>query len=308
MKITHLKISWPIKLVLAGCVVLVAFALLRGQLQNITFAMVIDAIHSTPKKYILWSMIATFVSFAAMGCNEIVATKTLENRPLAWKTPALAGMAGYAFGNTLGFPALTVSAWRYRVYSPAGLNIKDITGITAVAFMGIILGYVGLASFYALLSSDSSSAIFTQTQSKFYVGAFGFVLLVLFFIWTGTKRRKIGLKQWTFFLPGAKLSGLLLIFGLIDLFAAMFAAYILLPQGMIGLTEFMIFYVGAVLFGIASQAPGGIGVFEAGIIAALAAQGRADVVAALLLFRLIYNIMPFCLACLALAYKMQSDR
>jgi phosphatidylglycerol lysyltransferase len=84
--------------------------------------------------------------------------------------------------------------------------------------------------------------------------------------------------------------------------AAIFAAYILLPADITPtFWHFSLFYIASALIGIASHAPGGIGVFEAGMMTALAANGRADVLAALLLYRVIYNLTPFCFACISVA-------
>ena len=69
---------------------------------------------------------------------------------------------------------------------------------------------------------------------------------------------------------------------------------------------FDVFAVGcivSVLLGVASHAPGGLGVFEAGMTAFLAGRGRPDLLAALLLFRLLYNLLPFALAVLALGLR-----
>jgi len=47
--------------------------------------------------------------------------------------------------------------------------------------------------------------------------------------------------------------------------------------------------------------PGGLGVFEAAMLVGSPAQGRAGILAALLLYRVIYNLGPFVLAAAALA-------
>ncbi len=60
-------------------------------------------------------------------------------------------------------------------------------------------------------------------------------------------------------------------------------------------------FVGAIAIGIVSSSPGGLGVFEASLIAGLGAGGRADVLAALILYRLIYSLLPFLLAVTGMA-------
>ena len=55
-------------------------------------------------------------------------------------------------------------------------------------------------------------------------------------------------------------------------------------------------FVAATLLGFASHAPGGIGVFDAAMLVALWQFDKEDVLAGLLLFRLLYYIVPFVLS------------
>ena len=64
---------------------------------------------------------------------------------------------------------------------------------------------------------------------------------------------------------------------------------------------FITIYFGAVALGILSHSPGGLGVFEVTIISGSGVSGRSDVLAALLLYRVIYTIVPFIAAVLGLS-------
>jgi hypothetical protein len=55
-------------------------------------------------------------------------------------------------------------------------------------------------------------------------------------------------------------------------------------------------FVSATLLGFASHAPGGLGVFDAAMLVALWQFDKESVLAGLLLFRLLYYIIPFALA------------
>ena len=75
----------------------------------------------------------------------------------------------------------------------------------------------------------------------------------------------------------------------------------------IGYETFLAVYVFAVMLGIASHSPGGLGVFEATILLALASLPREPVLGALLLFRLCYYLAPFILALTLLgAYEVKA--
>ncbi|MCB1331532.1 MAG: oxacillin resistance protein FmtC, partial [Maritimibacter sp.] len=89
---------------------------------------------------------------------------------------------------------------------------------------------------------------------------------------------------------------------LLDIAASAAVLYVLLPPDLAGNPAgFFVVYVAAIVLAIASHAPGGIGVFEATVLAGLGGGGRADALAALLLYRLVYTALPFALAALALA-------
>jgi hypothetical protein len=55
-------------------------------------------------------------------------------------------------------------------------------------------------------------------------------------------------------------------------------------------------FVSATLLGFASHAPGGLGVFDAAMLVALWQFDKEEVLAGLLLFRLLYYNIPFALA------------
>jgi uncharacterized membrane protein YbhN (UPF0104 family) len=64
----------------------------------------------------------------------------------------------------------------------------------------------------------------------------------------------------------------------------------------IAFSSFIAVYVFACLLGIASHAPGGLGVFEATLLVAWPSQSREGLLSALLLYRLFYYLLPFILA------------
>jgi uncharacterized membrane protein YbhN (UPF0104 family) len=62
-------------------------------------------------------------------------------------------------------------------------------------------------------------------------------------------------------------------------------------------------FVSATLLGFASHAPGGLGVFDAAMLVALWQFDKESVLAGLLLFRLLYYIVPFALALIILGTR-----
>lgn len=101
-------------------------------------------------------------------------------------------------------------------------------------------------------------------------------------------------------LPGRRLTFLQLVITALDVAAAATVLYLLLPEAP-PFGAFMLIYLLALAAGVLSHVPGGVGVFEAILLAAFADKlGAAPLAAALLLYRLIYVVLPLLVACLFL--------
>lgn len=73
------------------------------------------------------------------------------------------------------------------------------------------------------------------------------------------------------------------------------ALYVLIPHGVFpDAATFAMVFVGAMVLGIARHAPGGIGVFEATLLAATPTPGASI---------LVYNLIPFGLAIIAVTTR-----
>ena len=111
-------------------------------------------------------------------------------------------------------------------------------------------------------------------------------------------RREVGRR--TLRLPGRRLTFLQLLITALDVAAAATVLYLLLPEAP-PFGAFLLVYLLALAAGVLSHVPGGIGVFEAILLAAFADKlGAAPLAAALLLYRLIYVVLPLLVACLLL--------
>jgi uncharacterized membrane protein YbhN (UPF0104 family) len=98
-------------------------------------------------------------------------------------------------------------------------------------------------------------------------------------------------------LPSARLTLVQIGIGILDLGLSSLAMYMLLPVGADSdFIAILVTFIFATLLGFASHAPGGIGVFDAAMMVALPQFPKEELLASLLLFRLLYYIAPFTLA------------
>jgi uncharacterized membrane protein YbhN (UPF0104 family) len=116
-------------------------------------------------------------------------------------------------------------------------------------------------------------------------------------LWLARSPRTLSVFGFSQPLPSARMALAQMAIGAVESAAAVGALYVLLPADLA--PPFVVFAVGciaAVALGLLAHAPGGVGVFEAGVTALLSGAGRADLLAALLLYRALYNLLPFVLA------------
>src|SRR5437660_911875 len=129
-------------------------------------------------------------------------------------------------------------------------------------------------------------------------------LLAAYVAWVWVKPRVIGREGWQVTLPGGPLTLLQIAIGIVDLACCAAAMYMLVPdEPNLGFVTVAVIFVAATLLGFASHAPGGLGVFDAAMLVALWQFDKEDLLAGLLLFRLLYYIVPFVLSLLILGTR-----
>jgi uncharacterized membrane protein YbhN (UPF0104 family) len=285
--------AWA-QFILAAAIVAVALYLLVHHLGDLSPREIIRAGQAIPTK-LLWTCGAlTGISFLALGGYDVIAVRVIAAQRISPQRAWLTGAIANAISNTLGFHALTGTAVRYRLLTRSGLTAPEVAGVTALSWTALALGF---ASMFSVALATSAQASPWQRIG----GLFLLALLLLSARWLGVGKI-IRLGKFSLRLPSGKLALAQMALGAVEMASAIGALYVLMPTGAFpSFPAFATLYIGAVLLGIASHAPGGLGVFEAAMLSLSAGYDRAGILAALLLYRLIYNIGPFVLAALAFA-------
>ena len=113
--------------------------------------------------------------------------------------------------------------------------------------------------------------------------------------WVWRAPREIGQGQWKVTLPSGPSTLVQIVIGIVDLGCCALAMYMLVPdEPNIGFVTLLVIFVSATLLGFASHSPGGLGVFDAAMLVALWQFDKEDLLAGLLLFRLLYYLIPLC--------------
>lgn len=239
----------------------------------------------------------TALSYLLLTGYDAVALRQLR-LDIPYRTTALASFTSYAVSFNLGFPLLTAATVRYWIYASRGLRPGKVASLTVVTGMTFWLG-MGMTLAWGLSRHADAVAALTYTHAAFnrLIGFAALTVVVGYLVWVSTAPRVVRVHGWRLELPGFGLSAAQILIGACDICAGAAALYVLLPDGHgVGYETFLAIYVAAVMLGIASHAPGGLGVFEVTILLALSHLSREPVLGALLLFRLFYYLIPFVLA------------
>ncbi len=235
----------------------------------------------------------TALSFASLGAYDVLALLAAAQRRVSPGRAWFCGALANAIANTVGFHAVTATAVRYRLLRRSGLDGTQAALITAYSWSTLFFGFTSVLAI-ALLASPAAGI--GQSASGIVLIA----ALLLLARWLGPGKAIMAAGR-EFSLPSGTTALKQMALGTVEMASAIGALYVLMPEGQIGsFAHFSILYIGAVLLGIVSHAPGGIGVFEATMLTLSSGQDRAAILAALLLYRLVYNLGPFALAVLAL--------
>jgi uncharacterized membrane protein YbhN (UPF0104 family) len=238
----------------------------------------------------------TGLSYLALTGYDALALRHLHVR-VPYRLTALASFTSYAVSFTVGFPLVTGGAVRYWIYGPAGLSPGKVASLTVVAGitfwlgMGFILAVGFLFDAEAIGGINHFHALANET-----IGVAILAALAVYLVWVARVRRTRRPLVLNFVPPGPLLTLGQMSLGVIDVCSAAGALYVLLPKGHgLGFLTFSALYSFAAMLGIASHAPGGLGVFEATMIDGVGGSSEA-MLASLLMFRAIYYVAPFILA------------
>jgi hypothetical protein len=239
----------------------------------------------------------TGVSFLALTGYDALALRQLRAR-VPYKTTALASFTSYAISFVLGFPLITAGTVRYWIYSQVGLAASKVASLTLIAGVNFWFGLILVIGAGLAFRPEHVSAVnHIATALNFLIGAGLLGAICFYLVWVTIRRRVVRIQGFRLELPGLWLSLGQIVLGLIDQCAAAGVLFALLPQqSHIDFFTFATAYAFACILGVASNAPGGIGVFEATMLKAVPGVAQEPLLASLLLFRAIYYIAPFILA------------
>ncbi len=293
-------LSLVIVLVLIG----LGFAAMQQLTRELHFSHIRAALHALTPWQILASLFFTALSYLTLTGYDVLALRTI-GRPLPWRVAALASFTSYTLSHNLGLSLLTGGSARYRIYTAAGLDGPDVARVIGIASATFWSGVVTVAA-VALLARSGPIDLAGMTIPAALSHAIAAVILVsivTIIMLCGNARGPLRLWRLSVPLPTMPQALAQIALAVLDTSTAAAALFVLVHGAAPALLPaFILAYALGIVAAVLAHVPGGIGVFEAVVLAVLPGD-RSIAFAALIAYRVIYYLLPLAVAVAILAWR-----
>ena len=295
------RLGVAVSVLVIGIACYVLYHMLRG----IDVADVLEAITETEPRQIVLAGVFVTAGYFTLTFYDLFAVRAIGHSHVPYRINALAAFTSYSIGHNVGASVFTGGAVRYRIYSAWGLNAIDVAKICFLAGLTFWLGnaaVLGLGIAYHPEAASSIDQMPPWLNRMFAVAIL--MALVAYVAWVWSRPRVVGRGPWTVVLPGGPLTLLQIVIGIVDLGFCALAMYVLVPdEPNLGFVVVAVIFVSATLLGFASHSPGGLGVFDAAMLVGLWQMDREELLAGMLLFRMLYYLAPFVISVILLTFR-----
>ena len=300
------KIGWHrVGFILSLTIIVVAAVVLYRKLHTINVSKVLTAMATVEYSDVAIAALYVAAGYFTLTFYDLFALRTIGRKDVPYRVAALAGFTSYSVGHNVGASVFTGGAVRYRIYSSWGLDAVEVAKLCFIAGLTFWLGNITVLGFGFAYHPEAASQIDQLPPwVNRILGIAALLALAAYVAWVWRTPRVIGRQNWEVRLPNGRLTLLQIAIGIVDLTFCALAMYMLVPgEPKLEFIDVAVIFITATLLGFASHSPGGLGVFDATMLVALWQFDKEDLLAGLLLFRLLYYLTPFTLALILLGIR-----
>jgi uncharacterized membrane protein YbhN (UPF0104 family) len=271
---------------------------LHGMLRNTSTDQIVAALATLPPLQALLAVGCTALSYIVLTLYDRLSLGWLGLR-WPWRRSAPGTALAYALGNVSFNALLIAGALRYSAWQAGGVQPAQAAKVAVFASLGFWLGYAALGGL--LFSTD-------PLRPSLGLAGLALLLALSIYLLLAWRLPVFRLGRHDVALPPPRLCCAQVAVGMLDLLGISGVLWLLLPPlPGYAYTHFLQAFMLAVVAGSASQAPGGLGVFDSAFLLLLPAGSPVpQALAALLAFRVIYYGLPLLPAGAALLLRQAS--
>ncbi len=295
---TTRRLGSTIGLLLGFFLFCLALLVLHHELGQFQYRDILNSLHGVSGKQLIPAILATVLSYVVLTSYDALAFCYIRHR-LEYSRIAFTSFIGYAISNSIGFWMLAGGAVRYRLYSSWGLPTIEITKIVIFCTLTFWLGLFATGGMVFLLEPVAIPRWFhLPFRSTLPIGFLLLAGLGFYLLGTGIRKTPVTFRGWKLYRPPLWLSMSQIVVSSLNWVLAGCVLYVVLPpSSQLTLPAFLGIFLLGQIGGLASQVPGGLGVFESILVLGLSSVLPAySLLGSLLVYRLIYYLLPLVLA------------
>lgn len=281
-----------------GAVVFSCF-LLYHEIRDISLDDLADSLLAIAPSQWLLAALATTGAYAALACYDRIALKHLGKKISFWFI-TLCSFTTYALAHNIGASVFSGALVRYRAYRTKGLSPQEIGLLIVFCSFTFTLGAIFAGGVVLVIQPELIHRVADVTPLVSVLigcGMLTFVALYVLGSWLQFRPREFDKLKIEY--PRLSVVRDQLLAGPLELLCAAAIIYFALPaETNPGYLVVLGVFLASFSLALLSHAPGGLGVLEVTFIAALPEIATTDVLAALIVFRGFYLLLPFALSLL----------
>lgn len=284
---------------LAAVLFLLAIRLLIHEAQSITWEEFMAGLTGVPPLYLAFAALLIALNYGLLISYDLLALRYLC-RSLPLRRVALVSFLGYSLGNNLG-TLLAATPIRFRFYTRWGLSPSQI--VVMISILGLtfwsglwFLGGTVLVWVPVDLPEQVSLPFGTRTLGVILLSlAIGYLLVCC--LW----RKPWPIGELHLRPPEPGLMAVQASVAAVDLLISATALYLVLPgDAVVPFALVLAAYLVGIAVSLLTQVPGGLGVLELILLTLLKESVGESVLASVLIFRLLYYVLPLMFGMLTL--------
>jgi len=284
--------------VLVGLAVFVAaLEVLRAELHATSWQEITRDVFATPPAALAAALGLSALNYLALTGYDLLAFAYI-GKAMPRARIAVASFLAYAISNSVGFGMLSGASVRYRFYSRWGVTAGELSRIVFSYSVTFWLGLVALGGLSLAVGPLPGAEGVPGHLLLRVVGWLLMATVAAYLVAAAVRTTPVRLFRLSVRLPTARIAIAQLLVSMVEWALAGAVLYVLLPptSGLPFLTFLGSFLV-AILVGMVSHVPGGLGVFEGLLVLLLKPWvASGDLLPALVVFRVVYYLLPLSVA------------
>ncbi len=283
----------------------VSIRILYIKLSAISFSDVLERLSNLDTQHWILACLCSLFAYAALAGYDRIALQHLGHK-ISWIFIAICSFTTYALSHNIGASVFSGAVVRYRAYKMKGLNGTEIAILVGFCSFTFVIGTILLLGIVLILQPEIITLIHEELPEWLgtIVGAIllSCIALYTFGSWLQLKPLRLG-KKIQLSYPRLKIVIQQLLISPLELLGAAGIIYAVLPYNAdIHFISVLGVFLASFTITLLSNAPaGGVGVLEALFITGMPNINPTDVIAALIVFRILYLIIPLIISLFVVA-------